>query len=99
MKLYHKASHSLVIKSKRLKLALLLLDSLKKESVADISTPSRAASKAQLDSAIKLVKLTGDIKKADTPELRNAIELLKEERTETEAEKTLSKINRKQRRR
>lgn len=57
------------------------IDSLK-ESVADISTSSRAASKAQLDSAIKLVKLTGDIKKADTPELRNAIELLKEERTD-----------------
>ena len=68
--------------------------------MADISTSSRAASKAQLDSAIKLVKLTGDIKKADTPELRNAIELLKKkELTCSEAEKTLSKINRKQRRR
>lgn len=53
-----------------------------KESVADISTTSRTASKAQLDAAIQLVRITGDIKKVDTPELRNAIELLKEERTD-----------------
>lgn len=53
-----------------------------KESVADISTTSRAASKAQLDAAIQLVRITGDIKKVDTPELKNAIELLKEERTD-----------------
>lgn len=57
------------------------IDSLK-ESVADISTTSRTASKAQLDTAIQLVRITGDIKKVDTPELRNAIELLKEERTD-----------------